>query len=246
MAIFTPGSMIGQISGRIGGQIFSRGAGGPYIRTGTIPTVPQTEYVRMTKINLGRARIYWNQLSREVKETWNEYANQTPTINRLGQQQRISGAAWFVKCNCTLLNAGLNPVYTAPQFDKPIPPVFRLVCEARYTWIEPDDTFQIFISWLPWADIPSDYKLQVIACNMRGSDAIAVRPYMRPYYIRDQEGSGLDGQSGPAYLARFGRPEINDNIWLGLRSIDTRTGLCTDGEIRLAKVYRNGDPPPTP
>jgi len=37
MAIFNPGPLVGQVSGRVGGTVFSHNRGGAYIRNGSIP-----------------------------------------------------------------------------------------------------------------------------------------------------------------------------------------------------------------
>lgn len=120
MAIFTPGVAVAQISGRVGGTVFSHNRGGQYVRNGSIPSVVQTQKATDYKGYLGLASQGYANLTDAQAAAWREYAANHPVTNRLGRSHTLTGNNWFVACNSRLLAAGqsaidLPPAYPAPQ-----------------------------------------------------------------------------------------------------------------------------------
>lgn len=120
MAIFTPGSVVGQISGRIGAAVYSHNKGGPYIRNGTIPVVSTTPAALAAKQRLGNLSAGWNSLTAGQRLAWKEWANQNPVINRLGKAITLTGLPAYNMLNTRLLAAGLAaiddpPIVVSPQ-----------------------------------------------------------------------------------------------------------------------------------
>lgn len=120
MAIFTPGVAVGQISGRVGGSVFSHNRGGMYIRNGSIPSIVTTQKATNYKGFLGLASQAYANLTDEQAAAWREYAANHPVTNRLGRSHTLTANNWFVACNSRLLAAGnsaitLPPAYPSPQ-----------------------------------------------------------------------------------------------------------------------------------
>lgn len=119
MAIFTPGVAVGQISGRVGGSVFSHNRGGMYIRNGSIPSVSQTQKAQNYKGYLAYASQLYANLSDAQAAAWREYAANHPVTNRLGRSHTLTAGNWFVACNSRLLANSQPPVLLPPNAPAP-------------------------------------------------------------------------------------------------------------------------------
>lgn len=119
MAIFKPGPVIGQISGRIGGTVFSHNRGGAYIRNGAIPTRSTSIYAEAAKNRLAVHSAAWASLSDPDQMAWKLWATQNPVTNRLGDQITLSGHGAYVQLNITIALAGGTPIDIPPVVAPP-------------------------------------------------------------------------------------------------------------------------------
>lgn len=106
MAIFTAAGAVGQISGRLAGSIFSHNKSGPYIRNGTFPTQPVTQYKSIAKERLTVVSEGWDALTEAQRIAWRAYAAATPMTNRLGKSVHMGGNAIFVGVNTRVVTTG--------------------------------------------------------------------------------------------------------------------------------------------
>lgn len=120
MAIFTPGIAVGQISGRVGGSVFSHNRGGMYIRNGSIPSVSQTAKAMKYKSFLALASQIYANLTDAQAAAWREYAANHPVTNRLGRTHTLSAGNWFVACNSRLFAAGDSAQVLPPNAPAPL------------------------------------------------------------------------------------------------------------------------------
>jgi len=114
MAIFTAGSIVGQVSGRVAGNIFSHNKGGPYIRNGSIPTTSTTPDAYAAKGRLTAVSQAWQALTLLQRLSWGTFAQNNPTQNALGRTIHLTGHMWHVRCNTRLLQAGEAAITDAP------------------------------------------------------------------------------------------------------------------------------------
>lgn len=119
MALFTPGAVVGQISGRVAGNVFSHNRGGPYIRNGTIPTLVTSEAAINAKARLAAQSQAWDNLTAAQRLAWLEWARSNPVVNRLGSQVTIGGNAAFVGINTRLARIPATPLTDPPIADPP-------------------------------------------------------------------------------------------------------------------------------
>lgn len=120
MAIMTPGPTVGQVSGRIGGIIYSRNRGGAYIRNGSMPTTSTTIYAQAAKALLALTSASWAILTPTQQLAWKTWSTQNPVTNRLGMQHTLSPHAAFVQVNSTILLAGGVAIAIPPVIAPPI------------------------------------------------------------------------------------------------------------------------------
>lgn len=116
MAIFKPGLAVGQISGRIGGSVFSHNRGGAYVRNGAIPVKVVSDKALLLKASTTAAVQAWSALSAASRLQWETYAKANPTVNRLGALITLTGQNCYVGLNSRLLYAGESAI-TVPPVD---------------------------------------------------------------------------------------------------------------------------------
>lgn len=119
MAIFNPGPLVGQVSGRVGGTVFSHNRGGAYIRNGSIPYAVYSVAALNAKSALSQAVREWSTLTAEQRLAWQEYSKTITATNGLGKQISLTGQNCFVRCNCRLLQSGLTTISVPPTSPAP-------------------------------------------------------------------------------------------------------------------------------
>lgn len=120
MAIFTPGAVIGQISGRVGGYVFSRNRGGSYVRNGSVPSTVVTEKALLYKSYLAAASQFWTSLTDAERLSWTVWAQSKTSTNRLGRSISLNGQNWFVSLNSRLAAAGESLITVPPVTSSPV------------------------------------------------------------------------------------------------------------------------------
>ena len=103
MALVTFGGGVTAISGRIGGNVFSKTGS---VRAGTIPTNPNTAPQQEVRGLIALLSNVWiNTLTQAQRDAWATYAANVTVPNRLGAQIQISGIAHYIRSNVARLQA---------------------------------------------------------------------------------------------------------------------------------------------
>jgi hypothetical protein len=121
MAIFTPGGIVGQISGRVAGSIFSHNRGGTYIRNGTIPHIVISDPATDAKARMTTVSREWSGQSEANRLAWQNYAQQNPVTNRLGKKTTLAAHMAYCGINTRLSACGLSKLNIPPNGDAPAP-----------------------------------------------------------------------------------------------------------------------------
>jgi hypothetical protein len=119
MALYTAGIAVGEISGKVGNVVFTRGRYGPVIRTRAIPTLVQNDYTAAARGRLSYLSQQYGDLTDAQKEAWRTWAAVNQVINRLGQAVTLQPSAAYIQLNARVLQAGgtiinVPPVENAP------------------------------------------------------------------------------------------------------------------------------------
>jgi len=121
MALYTPGPMAGQISGRIGATIFSHNRGGTYCRNGTIPHKVITDPAIRAKNRMKTIIRQWKTLTPEDRLAWETYCANNPVTNRLGNKITLSPHMAYSGINCRLDVSGCSQISHPPISPAPAP-----------------------------------------------------------------------------------------------------------------------------
>lgn len=120
MALIKTGIAVGQISGRVAGNVFSRNRGGAYVRNGAIPTRSTTPFAEAAKARLGDWSKGWANLTAVQQMAWKNWATQNPVINRLGDAITLSGHQAYVQLNINIANAAGTAIDVPPVVAPPL------------------------------------------------------------------------------------------------------------------------------
>lgn len=215
MALIVTSGIVGQISGKLGGVVYSRGTGGPYVRNRTVPVVTGTPLALMYKNAMGTASVLYQALSKTQKRAWEDYAATRPEPNRLGQVRTISGQAWYIRLNSRLLAAGQPYIDEPPAKAGP-----GMVTIGAITATAATQTVSFTFADTP---IAAGEILFVRGANLHASTKQYVKNVLRQIKYSDV------AQASPLvvsteFTTACGPIQVGDNIWLGVSVIDTSTG----------------------
>jgi len=151
------GTIIGPASGKLNGMVASHNRGGQYFRVHTIPTDPATGRQLKCRDALAQAYNQWRDNSPQIRQDWQNYAQQMRRVNRLGDEHHLTGWQEFSRWAAPRyqLNAQLgwtigigNAVAKIPEAALSIPPVgtiiddggtFRLTFDNTDFWVHDQD-----------------------------------------------------------------------------------------------------------
>jgi hypothetical protein len=114
MALFTPGAIISEISGKIAATVFSRNRGGAIIRNRRTPINRRSVLQTVRRQALGNLASGWRGLTQAQRDSWNSATSNFPYQNALGQTKFLSGEQLYVQLNSNLNLLGLALITTAP------------------------------------------------------------------------------------------------------------------------------------
>lgn len=116
MAIIKAGPIIGDIRGSIGGQTFSRNRFGAYSRQRVVPVNPSSARQNAVRVAMNQLQVNFRTLLTAAQQNaWRDYAQGTPTLNRLGDSIHLTAINMFIRANVIKLLAGEASVDDAPS-----------------------------------------------------------------------------------------------------------------------------------
>ena len=123
MAIFTPGPLITDIRGSVGGVTFSANKAGMHAKSLAVPTDPLTPKQSIQRGYLSYMGALWRTLTSIQQAAWDALAASPPEIdsNSLGEQYYLSGFGWFCRICVRRLRTGQSQVLTCPA-NAPVSP----------------------------------------------------------------------------------------------------------------------------
>jgi len=223
MAIMRPGPLVGQLSGRVGGIVFSRNRGGDYVRNGPSPINPQTFYQIAVRNALALASTRWNDMLATARASWSSWAQNNPQQNRIGESIRLQGNAAFVMFNSRLAYLGVPVIDTAPVISAPAP-----LLTLTGTFDIGAGAFQAAYTATP---LGAGTKLWVRGCRPMSLGVAFVKNRLRHFITGAAAGaSPLDIET--SFYARFGTPAVGESI------VIRAAVLGADGQLSAELEYR--------
>lgn len=227
MALFKPGIAIGEISGRVGGSVFSHNAGGMYVRNGTIPINKITPYRAMVKQVFGACSIAWTNQTVASRAAWTAFSPSLPWKNRLGATIKLSGQACFIHLNSKILEVNGTPISVPP-----VTPAPNSIQGGAFVADIGAGNFQF--SWTGGATGAHD-KIVFRGCVVPRATIVNIENRLRIFDVSAATPtSPLDLKT--AFVARFGTLQVGEVITIEVRVTDASTGLQSAPDRYVATV----------
>ena len=113
MALFEP--ILGELSGKIAGNVFAHNRGGSYVRAWAIPTNPNTPQQQAVRTAMSNLVTAWSQeLTQLQRNAWDNYAANVEMTNRLGSPIFLTGQNHFIRSNVPRIQLTLTRLDDAP------------------------------------------------------------------------------------------------------------------------------------
>lgn len=115
MALIRTGGGIQQISGSLGGVVFSHNRFGAYMRNRSIPVNPNSTAQQNVRADLAYLTAEWHRtLTQGQRLAWAVYAAAISFTNALGETIKLTGFNHFIRSNVAILNNDLDYVADGP------------------------------------------------------------------------------------------------------------------------------------
>lgn len=193
---YTPGLMVGQLSGKAGSTVASHNRNGSYFRSRTIPANPNTSAQATQRNNVQELSQTWRTLTDEQRTAWAGLGAQMTRLDRQGNAYTLTGNQAFMSVNRNLRLLGLADVSDAPLFTGDLN-----VTSVSFASLDSSDTISVAFTPTP---IGADNYL-VIECSAPVSAGINFVPRSG---FRKIFQTALNGTSpsniATAYNAKFG------------------------------------------
>lgn len=212
-AVVKYGTIITEIKGKVGGNVFQGGTAGPQMKnkqnfgrghwlgSGKLTKADAGRVIQSTG-NLATVASSWRGVADADRASWVTAAPNFPFKNKFGQPYTASGYQLFMSVNTNLLAVGIALTDVAPvPITLLVTPSVSVTCDAT-----------IPTTYLLTVRVPADYALilyatvsQSVGRNLTAGRLKAIK------VIQHSTLTGVDVT--PEYTAVFGTPPVSGNIW---------------------------------
>lgn len=218
MALIRPGAAAAQISGRLGGDVFSHNRYGSYVRRGSIPVTVTSPAALLAKSILTDLSQNWGNLTLAQRTAWQDWAQTHPVFNRIGDQVILSGNAAYIQLNARLRRAGASDITDPPVVAAP-----AALTSASASYDIGAGDFNI--AFTP-ATLAAGQHLWVNACLVNSPGINYVENLLRTVTVEAAAtASPVDMQT--AMQDRFGTLQVDQVVHYRVGIFDGNTGLLS-------------------
>lgn len=218
MALIVPGAGVGQISGKVGGVVYSHNRGGAYVRARSIPVQPGGANQLKIRDAVEAASQQWRELAANARTAWQNWADQNPIPNRVGQMVRLQGNAAYVQLNARLVFNGESQISLPPASDVPLP---LLTLTGSYDIGAGD--FNLAFTPTP---LTGGCKLLVWGCLVQDPSITFVKNRLRQFASGGVNTTSPFSTEGD-FAARFGTPQVGNGVVYLAQVFDPQSGLVS-------------------
>ncbi len=218
MALIRTGGEVGQISGRIGANVWSRNRYGSYVRQGTIPVTSTTPFAIEAKARMTECTQAWQSLTAGERQDWGGFADANPVLNRIGQSIKLTGHAMYVSVNTRMLAMALAKLTTPPLGPPPLP----LLTISLTADIGLGGASLAFTA----TPLGANDRLYLWGCLLQSAGINFVENYLRRFNISiAAPASPFDYQA--VFEARLGTMVVGEIVVMRVAVINDLTGLVS-------------------
>lgn len=216
MAKLRLGVIAGQASGSLGSTVFSHNRGGPYARLRAVPVKVTSAWALDTKAYLSEQSQQWAALTQDQREAWNNWADNNPITDKLGDKRLMTGHQAFIKLTTRQRRSGSATLTDPPTGARP-----AAVSEFS---IAGDATAGTVTA--TYSNLPANMKPWLYMCQVDSQGIVYVENLLRLCSIgAADEASPWDVTDD--FTARFGTIIADNVIHAALFVYDSDTGLLS-------------------
>lgn len=222
MAVVKYGTIVTEIKGKMGGNVFQGGISGPtcgikaHISKTSVALGKQDRSTARKLINqhgnLAMLAGYWRKMSDVDRAAWSTAAVGFPFKNKFGEMYTASGFQVYMSLNLNLMAIGVSMITVPPAPVVTVPtPAFTMVTGGS------SDPFTFNTV------VPSNYKVILLGTSQMSPGQNFVPSRLKAIQVFDHSFSGPSSVTD-AYIDVFGSVRDNGNVWFATRAISTDTG----------------------
>lgn len=220
MALIKFGAFMTDLSGKVGGTIFSKNRGGNYAKNLVIPNNPATAAQSRIRGIFSTLSSQWKSLTEQQRNSWSESAINFPRINRVGDQIILAGNALFVSLNAALMVIGEAINLSAPTPKGTLTPIITsFLPESTETVTDMLVYFQAFNT--------EDFHVQRVSIFATPPLSPGVSNPSGKFKLLTSPEATLSNQVediGEKYVALFGLPKGGSKVFIKLVATNIYTG----------------------
>ena len=116
---YTPGLMVGQLSGKAGSTVASRNKAGSYFRTKTTPKLVQNANTSANRSSFSTLASLWRTITSAQRGGWRNLGASMTRTDSLGNVYTLTGLQAYESVNRNIATYGGSTVADAPAFTPP-------------------------------------------------------------------------------------------------------------------------------
>lgn len=212
-------ALVTDASGSVGGNIFSRNASGPYVKSFTMPHNPNTAKQQAVRTKFAILISLWKALTPAQQQLWADAAPQYPKTDSLGQSGVYTGQQLYNKCNQTLAIVGV-----AAKDTPTIPKIFSSTAVASLTM---DNLLGVLTTGDVVLDAVGTSDEAVIVTITTGLSGGITRPGKNQFKIvKTVSDASVSATIDivAEYIALYGTPELGAKIYARVDLVNKISG----------------------
>jgi len=219
MAKIKYSALVSDMRGKLNGSVMSKNRSGSYVRNKVTPSNPQTSAQMLIRGIFSEITKGWSNLTDSQRQSWENSVEAFQGTNIFGDSVKPSGKTLFQKLNQNLMITGQASVTTCPA-----PAELPYAGLASVTY----DVSEVSITAVTTGKTTGS-KVIFFATAPLSQGTKFVKNKLRKIVVKDG-GNGIEPDVYTEYVAKFGTPALNDNIYFGVRVVNA-SGQASPMEV---------------
>lgn len=213
------GGGVSQMSGKLGGTVFARNKGGAYARNFVKPINPNTTKQQDVRAEFALLVSSWKDLTKVQQQLWEDMAPQYPYSNRLGEASVRTGQGLYIHLNMNLQVVGAT-ILTEPL----VPETFSNTKVGSLALVLTAGALTTGNLVLTAIGASTESVIIEVTTSLSGGITKPAKGLFRQVQIETDASASATIDVKTAYIALFGSPQLNTNVFVRAFLVNENTG----------------------
>ncbi len=218
-ALFKGSAVVGAISGKTGGTVFSRNKSGAYLKGFVVPTNPNTIKQQDVRSSFANLVGLWKGLTKAQQQAWIDITPQYPYQNRVGDTKEYTGQQLFIK-----LNMNLDVVGAAVLNTPLVPEAFSDTKVTATTFTLTAGVLTTATVTLQAIGLATESIIVMTTINVGGGINNPAQSMFKLTQVFTDASAGVSLDILTTYLALYGSPGLSTTVFARAWMINENTG----------------------